>query len=389
MCVGIVCFLSTLSANLITSSLYDAETSSDPFVDRLGGARAVSVSGGPVKWVRKRNSYVENAQAAFGPTGRAFMLAFQLLSILLVSGLFLVLVGSSIYGLRHEMPPIFTGDYALTEWSPRVWTAISLVIVLPTAFISGLKQASWMSAVGIVVLLFVFGSSTYAAANESLVDKINDLPIVRWNSLPCATAIILFSFSAHSMMPQFEESLSPQQRYLFPAISALSFGVSGLLKAFFMGVSWVAFGPHNLNDNAIQSIQPIWLRALCSLAIVLNVFMTLPMLFFVSQRVCELAFPSKGRTFWDNKNARRFILLFVVSVFALAVPDLSTIMAYCGSVISSCMMYILPSLFHARIRHKSGHLTRGLIAFHIFIITLGITAGGLGLLNTITGCKNS
>jgi amino acid permease len=203
------------------------------------------------------------------------------------SAIFLVLVGNSLAGVMPELLGSATSAriLALLPLSAnRLYTLAAWLCVVPTAWVPSLRQISWLSGAGVVLLLVLVSLLLWAAAtalfdahhdghsdgsgssweedgsgsvaptsaasglrwSSVLRERLDALPdgAGAWGALPCALAMIAFSFSCHNMVPGFEEGMHPAQRHQFPAVAGVTFCCCAVLKAVVMFAAWTAFGPN-------------------------------------------------------------------------------------------------------------------------------------------------
>ena len=132
----LVCTISAYTAIAISSSLYAAQHTT------LRGSGDAECEG--VEWVRLRSSYVANARSAFGASGGIVVMVMQLFTLTSVTAIFLVLVGDS---LADVMPQVISSE-ALAQLpleGDTLWVVLAWICVVPTAWVSSLRQMSWLS----------------------------------------------------------------------------------------------------------------------------------------------------------------------------------------------------------------------------------------------------
>lgn len=132
----LVCSISAYTAVAISSSLYAAQ--------RATPRLSVDVDNLSVTWIRERSSYVANARSAFGVSGGVAVMVLQLFTLTSVTAIFLVLVGDSLAGV---MPQIVSSEALarLPLKGDKLWVVLAWICVVPTAWMSSLRQVSWLS----------------------------------------------------------------------------------------------------------------------------------------------------------------------------------------------------------------------------------------------------
>jgi vesicular inhibitory amino acid transporter len=132
--VMLVCIISAYTAVVISSSLYAVQRTTPRWPGDVEY----------VLWIRKRSSYVGNARSAFGASGGLVVMLMQLFTLTSVTAIFLVLVGDSLAGVMPQM--ISKETLArLPLAGDKLWVVLAWACVVPTAWISSLRQVSWLS----------------------------------------------------------------------------------------------------------------------------------------------------------------------------------------------------------------------------------------------------
>jgi amino acid permease len=229
-------------------------------------------------------------------------------------------------------------------------------------------------------------------------DRVSELPTgdEARHAIPCAFAMLLFSFSCHAMIPGFEQGMRPSQRQHFPVVVVTTFGACAALKASFMTAAWVAFGA-DMPQVATTALQPFALNAAVTIAVAVNTVLTIPTFLFIIQHILSDVWPlpaeepTAAAGGWTNSRVlhaqgRRLGLLFVVLAPALAVPELPAMMVWVGSLASPLMVFVLPLSFHLKLRWRemqSGLYSRAqfclLCVGHSVILAVGTAGAVLGI----------
>ena len=239
--------------------------------------------------------------------------------------------------------------------------------------------------------------SSSSAVSHTWRNRMSELPTGddARHAIPCAFAMLLFSFSCHAMIPGFEQGMRPSQRQHFPLVVVTTFGGCAVLKASFMTAAWLAFGA-NTPQVATTALQPFALDAAVTIAVAVNTVLTIPTFLFIIQHILSDVWPlpeeqTAGAAGRKNSralhvHARRLCLLFAVLAPALAVPELPAMMVWVGSLASPFMVFILPLSFHLKLRWgevRSGLYSRArfclLCVGHSVVLAIGMTGAVLGI----------
>eukprot|EP01047_Picozoa_sp_COSAG01_P059684 COSAG01_NODE_7201_length_3306_cov_59.287496_3_plen_520_part_00 len=425
--LAVVCAASCWTAIVIAATLYDPKRTT----------RSVGRSnGGGVVWVRARASYVENATAAFGTTGGMLTLVIQTGTLIAVSSIFLVLVGNSL--ADPDVMPTLLGARANSRLlelarpfglgADRLWTVMCWVVVVPTTWAPGLRQISWLSGAGVVLLLGLValvlvaavraavdhgdgdsssgtghhssgsmaGLGSGTAAQSLWHQRLGELPedAAALRALPCAFAMVAFSFSCHNMIPGFEEGMFPSDRHRFPAVVAATFCCCAALKAIFLGAAWLAFGG-GTPQVVITALEPLGLRTLATAALALNTVLTLPTFLFILQAVlAKIGGGGAGERPLPpaRTHGTRVVLLLLILALAVAVPRLPAIMSWVGSTATPAVVFVLPLAFHLKLRWRdasaglySAARLCVLCVVHALVLAVGLTGAVLGVWVSVDG----
>jgi amino acid permease len=228
-------------------------------------------------------------------------------------------------------------------------------------------------------------------------DRLDELPSGddARHAVPCAFAMLLFSFSCHAMIPGFEQGMRPSQRRLFPAVVVTTFGGCAALKAVFMSATWLAFGAKT-PQVATTSLEPFALNAAATIAVAVNTVLTIPTFLFIIQQILSGVWPlpaedgRAGGGRWSRRalhvQGRRVCLLVVILVPAVAVPELPSLMVWVGSLASPLIIFVLPLSFHLKLRWRElrqGLYSRAVFGLlcvgHAVVLTIGISGAVLGI----------
>ena len=274
--------------------------------------------------------------------------------------------------------------------------------------VAGAGVALLLGTIGVLVYAAIAGLTGFGSLPDggtgslsnahSWRDRVSELPTGddARHAIPCAFAMLLFSFSCHAMIPGFEQGMRPSQRQHFPVVVVTTFVACAALKASFMTAAWVAFGA-DTPQVVTTALQPFALNAAVTIAVAVNTVLTIPTFLFIVQHILSDVWPlpteEPTATTDDSRSSRalhvqgrRLGLLFVVLAPALAVPELPAMMVWVGSVASPLMVFILPLSVHLKLRWRemrSGIYSRTrfclLCVGHSVVLAVGTAGAVLGI----------
>ena len=324
-----------------------------------------SMSGEPK--ARLRSSIEELGEACWPGVGRKVVLALQNTELLMLSSSYLVLCGSF---LDYAFPSL-----PLTK---IVWSCIGAVVVLPTVFIKSLSNVAWLSLIGIVSVLVQVGSVLWYGISHSPAWQLNSIPLWTPEGIPVAFGIIIFSNAAHSILPRLEGDMSNKGN--FNAMLGISYILITLIKLMFSLCGFLPFTTHtkdlvinNLPIGAVYYVTCVFLG--------INVLASYPFpVLIVARSIEDVIYPDSILARLP-KNLSFICLRVSLTLFtlgmAILIPHFALMLALVGSMTSATMCFVLPCLFHLKLKRTELKLYHKILDY--FIITFGLAAAGFGL----------
>ena len=422
-----VAISSGYTATVLIACLYDP-------VRRTGQDYTVGASllrtGEARTWVRVRSSYAEVGKAAFGRPGQFAVLAFQVVALIGVAALFQILAGAS---ARQFALSLAAPGSLVAQAKPWLWTLGSMVLVIPMTCFPSLRSISWLSGFGVLSLMLVIGA-VVGTAGAAQGEWTAPPPTTSLADIPIAYGLIAFSFSAHSMMPAMEGGMAPSQRRKWPMVVVVTFTLCALLKAIFMTAGWLAFAG-NTTGVCTDQIPNVPLRLTTAAAIGLNTLLTLPLVYhactFVTTKLLESTrvardaaaaaglidvmgadgdgddgdsvggdgdrgsgyiqvddgerrpssrdLRSSARSCCSSPCLRKWGVRLAPPLLAgalgVAIPDFAAVMAWLGWIASPMITFIMPALFHLRLRSRQRALSWPAAFADVLAILFGVSGG--------------
>ena len=422
-----VAISSGYTATVLIACLYDP-------VRRTGQDYTVGASllrtGEARTWVRVRSSYAEVGKAAFGRPGQFAVLAFQVVALIGVAALFQILAGAS---ARQFALSLAAPGSLVAQAKPWLWTLGSMVLVIPMTCFPSLRSISWLSGFGVLSLMLVIGA-VVGTAGAAQGEWTAPPPTTSLADIPIAYGLIAFSFSAHSMMPAMEGGMAPSQRRKWPMVVVVTFTLCALLKAIFMTAGWLAFAG-NTTGVCTDQIPNVPLRLTTAAAIGLNTLLTLPLVYhactFVTTKLLESTrvardaaaaaglidvmgadgdgddgdsvggdgdrgsgyiqvddgerrpssrdLRSNARSCCSSPCLRKWGVRLAPPLLAgalgVAIPDFAAVMAWLGWIASPMITFIMPALFHLRLRSRQRALSWPAAFADVLAILFGVSGG--------------
>jgi vesicular inhibitory amino acid transporter len=288
---------------------------------------------------RVRDSYAAVGDAAFGPSGKKFVVAVQMTNLISVGIVYLVLVGTTM----NILHPLDNGSTT----GRRYWTAISTAVVMPTVHIGGYKKLSILSFFGILSLVSIMVIGIFASAEQIHHHGAYAMPEFSLVRLPAAFSMFLFAFSAHGIFPDLESSMkTPSQ---FGSVVSTVFIANIAQKAAFTFAGYFAYGSET--NPVLTANLPEVAKFLTSALIVFNTTVSFPLPLVPVWRTFGVLAGGETGAQW-NAAVRTAVVLFCGAV-AVAVPDFALAMGFMGSLTLPFLTFIFPSVFYMRLHGAS------------------------------------
>lgn len=324
-----------------------------------------STRGGPK--TRLRSSIEELGEACWPGIGRKIVLALQNTELLMLSASYLVLGGSF---LEYAFPSL-----PLTK---ILWSCIGAAVVLPTVFIKSLSNVAWLSLIGIVSVLVPVGSVLWYGISHSSAWQLSSIPLWNPEGVPIALGIVIFSNAAHSILPRLEGDMANKGKFNF--MLGISYIFITALKLSFSLCGFLSFTTHT--KDLITNNLPIGVVYYVSCVFLgVNVLASYPFPVLIVVRSIQDAI-TPDSTLAKLPKAGWFVCLRVSIVLAtlgaaVLIPHFALMLAFVGSMTSATTCFILPCLFHLKLKRGELRLYHKILDY--CIIVFGFAAAGFGV----------
>lgn len=316
---------------------------------------------------RLRSSIEELGEACWPGIGRKVVLALQNTELLMLSASYLVLCGTFL-------------DYAFPAlpFTKILWSCIGAAVVLPTVFLKSLSNVAWLSLIGIVSVLVPVGSVLWYGLSHSSGWQLSSIPLWKPEGIPVAFGIVIFSNAAHSILPRLEGDMANKRK--FNVMLSISYIFTTCLKLAFSFCVFLSFTIHtkdlvtnNLPQGVVYYITCVFLG--------INVLASYPFPVLIVVRSIEDAI-SPDSMLDRLPTAVWFVCVRVSLVLltlgaAVLIPHFALMLAFVGSMTSATTCFVLPCLFHLKLRHGKLRFYHKILDY--CIIAFGLAAAGFGI----------
>ncbi|CAA0823212.1 Amino acid transporter ANTL1 [Striga hermonthica] len=314
----------------------------------------------------KISSFGDLGFAVSGPIGR---FAVDALIVLSQAGFcigYLIFIGNTLTSLFSSSSAASPTVLGFSAKSIYIWSCFpfqlglnsipSLTLLAPLSIFADIVD---LGAMGVVMV-------------EDILIFTRQLPLVEaFGSVSTffyGLGVAVYSFEGVGMALPLESEMKDRSK--FGKILALSMIFIAAMYGAFGAMGYFAFG-ENTKDIITANMGKGLLSTLVQLGLCINLFFTFPLMMNPVFEVFE-------RRFWEGKYCLwlRWILVLIVSLFALFVPNFADFLSLVGSSTCCVLGFVLPAMFHYLTFKDEMSFRRA--GIDVGIIVLGIVLGVSG-----------
>ncbi|XP_043226186.1 amino acid transporter ANT1-like isoform X1 [Amphibalanus amphitrite] len=189
---------------------------------------------------------------------------------------------------------------------------------------------------------------------------------------PFFFAIAIYCYEGAGMILSLENSLAEHVRPKFKMyFGRTMFWVTALYVVF--GCSgYISFGPETreiITLNLPPSDGTIDFAMVVKCCLCFSLFFTYPLMMFPVVTIIEKRLPASYLT-TSRGNVLRLLLVATSGLVVVMIPNFANLMAIIGGTCCTLLAFVLPGLFHLRLRRRS--ITRKEKIFDMFLIGIGV-----------------
>lgn len=345
------------------------------------------------KVIKVRGSYVEIAQACFGPRyGGKIVNTAQVIELVMTCILYVVLCGDLMIGAFPE---------GLIDM--RSWMVICSLTLIPCAYLKNLQSVS-TSSLWCAIIHFAINAIMFAYCFLHIKEwHFNEMTFrADPATFPICLGIVVFSYTSQIFLPSLEGNMNEPHK--FDTMLDWSHIAAAFCKALFAYVCFLTFG--NETQEVISNNLPDegMIKTFVNLTLVVKALLSYPLPYFAAAHMLEVSFfrrkPTETcpdgvgdqpfKSMWTKEGdlkswaiGLRIILVSLTTIAAVSIPHFALLLGFIGSLTGTMLSFVWPCLFHMQLRWDELNVyTR---VWEIFIICIGIFFGITGMYSSLMG----
>ncbi|KAJ7532124.1 hypothetical protein O6H91_14G073300 [Diphasiastrum complanatum] len=193
------------------------------------------------------------------------------------------------------------------------------------------------------------------------------------SSIPFAIGVAIYAFEGIPLVLPLESVMKEKTK--FGRVMGFAMSWIAALYITFGLLGYLAFG-NETEDIVTLNLGESWETLVIQLGLCVGLFFTYPVMMHPVHEVIERRF-SPGQ----HSHVFRTLMVLFTAIFAATVPRFADFMSLVGSSACSILVFILPALFHLRVRKDElSPYAKGL---DYFLITFGVTFGIWGTISAL------
>ncbi|XP_065257499.1 vesicular inhibitory amino acid transporter-like [Emys orbicularis] len=333
--------------------------------------------------IRVRDTYEDIANACckkrFPKLGGIVVNVTQVMELFMTCILYLVVSGNL---LSHSFPYL-----PVTE---KTWSVIAFVTLLPCVFIKTLSIVSKLSLLcSLVHFIIIFIVMSYCLTQIHQWSWTRFRLSIEFEDFLVSVGVIIFSYTSQIFLPTLEGNMKNPKE--FSCMLNWTHFFACLFKTAFALTAFLTWGEET--KEVITDNLPASLKTLVNLCFLAKALLSYPLPFFAVTEILHTCISSSNHS---DYRAPLFIvvlrglaLLFTL-LMAMFIPHFALLMGLTGSVTGAAMTFLLPSLFHLKLKWGKLVFLEKCAAISLFIVGFlcslaGIVCSMKGLIEAVGG----
>ncbi|XP_072188301.1 vesicular inhibitory amino acid transporter-like [Excalfactoria chinensis] len=326
--------------------------------------------------IRARDTYEDIANACckkLSPRlGGIVVNVTQVMELIMTCILYLVVSGN-----------LLSHSFSYVPVTEKTWSVIAFLTLLPCVFIKTLKIVSKLSQLcSLVHFIIIFVVMTYCLTQIHQWSWAKFRLSLEFEDFLVSMGVIIFSYTSQIFLPTLEGNMKNPGEFrcmlnwthFFACVLKTTFALSAFL-------TWGEETREVVTDNL-----PSFLQTLVNLCLLTKALLSYPLPFFAAT---EIVYACISRGNYSNYSSSLFALcvrslfLLLTLLMAMFIPHFALLMGLTGSVTGAAMTFLLPSLFHLKLKWKKLSFFEKYADISVFI--LGFLCSLAGIICSIKG----
>ncbi|MBN3303654.1 VIAAT protein, partial [Amia calva] len=326
--------------------------------------------------IRVRNTYEDIANACckqlFPRLGGMIVNMAQVVELIMTCILYLVVSGNLMYHSFPYMP-----------LSQTAWSVIAFLTLMPCMLIRNLRVVSRLSLLcSIAQFIITFIVITYC---------LTRIPCWSWGGMKfyvdfekflVSVGVIIFSYTSQIFLPTLEGNMENQGN--FGTMLTWTHFFACIFKTAFAILAFLTWGEET--KEVITDNLPTTLGVVVNLCLLAKALLSYPLPFYAAAEVlqgCIFKLDLTQKSMQNRALALRGGLLLFTVLMAMYMPHFSLLMGLTGSMTGAAMTFLLPSLFHLKLKWTKLDCRVKVLDFSILV--LGSLCSLSGVICSIKG----
>lgn len=326
--------------------------------------------------MRVRGTYEDIANACcrkpFPKLGGRVVNVTQVTELIMTCILYLVVSGNL---LSHSFPAVPVAE--------TTWSVIAFIALLPCVFIKTLKIVSKLSLLcSLVHFVIIFVVITYCLTQIHRWSWASFSPAVEFDTFLGSVGVIIFSYTSQVFLPTLEGSMKNPGECR--AMLNWTHFLACIFKTVFALAAFLTWGEDS--KEVITDNLPSALQTVVNLCLLAKALLSYPLPFFAVTDILHTCILQNDRS--GDKSpllamGLKGSLLVLTLLLAIFIPHFALLMGLTGSVTGAAMTFLLPSLFHLKLKWEKLMFLEKCADISVFLI--GIFCSLAGLICSIRG----
>ncbi|NXJ14982.1 VIAAT protein, partial [Odontophorus gujanensis] len=326
--------------------------------------------------IRARDTYEDIANACckkLSPRlGGIIVSVTQVMELIMTCILYLVVSGN-----------LLSHSFSYVPVTEKTWSVIAFVTLLPCAFIKTLKIVSKLSQLcSFVHFIIIFVVMTYCLTQIHQWSWAKFRLSLEFEEFLVSMGVIIFSYTSQIFLPTLEGNMKNPGE--FRCMLNWTHFFAGVLKTTFALTAFLTWGEET--REVVTDNLPSFLQTLVNLCLLTKALLSYPLPFFAAT---EIVYVCISRVNCSNYSSPLLALcvrssfLLLTLLMAMFIPHFALLMGLTGSVTGAAMTFLLPSLFHLKLKWKKLSVFEKCADISVFI--LGFLCSIAGIICSIKG----